>query len=129
MLEVVVTPVRRDIEAEDAFLAVSERHRIALDGEFPRYHAEPAAGVATAGTMWLDPWLTDLVYAPAIRNVALCIGGDAAATAPDAPAVTSLRIDEFLAAQRAGGIVARRWYRVHAPPGYSCRPAQPVPPR
>ena len=61
----------------------------------------------------------DLVYAPPIRSVALSIGEQDGAASGQ---VTVMRIDEFLALSRCTGIVNGRWYRVHAPAGYSCRP-------
>lgn len=117
-----MTAAGREIDAEDAVEQISARHGVAIAGDYPRYGARPHAQGTEHGSPWLDAWLTDLIYAQAIRSIALCFD---AAGEPAASDVTSLRIDEFLALHRGAGLAPRQWYRVHAPAGYSCRPSVP----
>jgi hypothetical protein len=120
-----VTPEGREQDVEDVVDALSRKHGLRVDGEQPRYHIEldeAASRVVGAGG-FDDPLralLVDLVYDGAVRNLALgwqTPDGDLAATAPE-----RFEVGDFLARARENGLTAGRWYRVHAPAGYRCRP-------
>ena len=120
-----MTPEGREQDVEDVVDALSRKHGLRVDGEQPRYHIElddAACRALEAGGLEdpLRALLVDLAYDGAVRNLALGWhppAGEFSATSPG-----RLEIGDFLALARENGLAAGRWYRVHAPAGYRCRP-------
>jgi hypothetical protein len=120
-----VTPEGREQDAEDVVDALSRKHGLRVDGEQPHYRMEldGSLGRALAGGSLEDPLqtlLVDLVYDGAIRNLA--IRWHAADASLPATPPERLEIGDFLDLGRRKGLAAGRWYRIHAPAGYRCRP-------
>lgn len=124
-LQLLITPERREQDAEADVAVIAAKHGHELQGDYPRYLLTLASGPVGPAAVGSLPeavlaLLVDLSYAATIRNVAVASLCDD--SMPDGAPLQRLQIDDFLAASRSGGLVPAVWYRVHAPAGYRCRP-------